>query len=412
MVALRTGLPVLDVTIGLYNPVENQRRWMIVSAIPLFKDRDPMPYEAFVTLTDITDLKRSRKAVERTNELLMGLRDATSHLLAHHRIDDTDIAAALHAIAVSSDVDCAYIYQSADMADTSFRENEGLFEWRREGDAVSGPPAESAREVAFVRWYDRFAAGDIVSLKVQELVGDEKSEFEARGVSSVLAVPVFSEGRLWGCIALESGGEPRMWDAGEVETLRKAASTLGVTIEMSSRALHDPLTGLYNRRYLEEVLVQSHARAAREGSPLSVVVFDIDDFKAINDSRGHAAGDEVLREMSRHLLRHSRAEDTTARLGGDEFAVVMPSATADNAMKSIERWRRIVESKSNLWGKGAGMHFTISAGVSSTGTAHTPEDLLEQADRAMYAAKRNGRNRTLAFEPSAPEKTVPTAPAS
>jgi diguanylate cyclase (GGDEF)-like protein len=412
MVALRTGLPVLDVTIGLFNPVEDQRRWMIVSAIPLFKNRDPRPYEAFVTLTDITDLKRSRKDVERTNELLIGLRDATSHLLAHHRIDDTDIAAALHAVAVSSDVDCAYIYENPDASDASSRDREGWLSWCREVGAVSGPPTESEREAAFGRWYDRFAAGDVVTDRVDELTGAEREEFSERGVSSVLAVPVFSEGRLWGCVVLESGGDPRKWKSDEVETLRKAASTLGATIEMSNRALHDSLTGLYNRRYLEEVLIQSHARAVRESSPLSVVVFDVDDFKAINDSRGHAAGDEALREMSRHLLRYSRAEDTTARLGGDEFAVVMPSATAENAVKSIERWRRVVEMKSTAWGTLGGTRFTISAGVSSTATAHTPEDLLEQADRAMFAAKRAGRNRTLAFEIMAPEPVEPTAPAS
>lgn len=412
MVALRTGLPVLDVTIGIYNPLEEAIRWMIMSAIPLFRNRDPEPYEAFVTLTDISELKRSRKDVERTNELLTGLRDATSHLLAHHRIDDADISAALHAVAVSSDVDCAYIYQNAEIPAGSWQESEGWFEWCREGGAVSGPPEGDEREVTFSRWYDRFSAGDVVCLRVDELASEEKAQFSARSVSSVLAVPVFSAGRLWGCLALESGGEPRNWDSDEVETLRKAASTLGATIEMSSRALHDSLTGLYNRRYLEEVLVQSHARAVREGSPLSVVVFDVDDFKSINDSRGHAAGDEVLREMSRHLLRHSRAEDTTARLGGDEFAVVMPSATAENAVKSIERWRKVVESKSGAWGIGAGMRFTVSAGVSSTATANTPEDLIEQADRAMLAAKRSGRNRTLAFEHNTAGLGEPTAPAS
>jgi diguanylate cyclase (GGDEF)-like protein len=412
MVALRTGLPVNDVTIGLYNPVQNRHRWMIVSAVPLFRAGDPTPYEAFVTLTDITELKQSRKDVDRSNELLVGLRDATSHLLAHYELSDEDIDAALRAIAVSSDADCAYIFENREAADEDFNDREGWFSWCREGGGVDGPPSETERVRAFRRRYDRFSAGDVVSLRSDATGAEATADCAARGVSSVLAVPVFSDGRLWGSLTLEASGEPRRWDPIEVETVRKAASTLGATVELSNRALRDPLTGLYNRRYLGEVLVQTLARAARESSPLSVVSFDIDDFKSINDSHGHAAGDHALREIARHLAKHSRAEDTIARLGGDEFAVVMPNAAQEDAVQSIERWRRRVEIESPSWGIGGGMRLTISAGVSSIDSARTVEELLEQADRAMLSAKQMGRNRSMGFKAQGADSTAPKAPVS
>ncbi len=412
MVALRTGLPVLDVTIGLYNPVENRRRWMIVSAVPLFRQGESDPYEAFVTLTDITELKESRRGVDRTNELLLGLRDATTHLLAHHDLGENDVTAALQAIAVSSNVDCAYIHEDREGANPDYLDGEGWFAWCREAGGVREPPAQAERLSSFKRWRDSFSAGGVVSLRGDEVATEETSVARARGVVSVLAVPVFSDERLWGCLVLEASGEPRSWEPSEIETVRNAASRLGTTMELSSRALRDSLTGLYNRRYLGEMLVQTLARAQREGSPLSVVFFDIDDFKFVNDSHGHSAGDRALREVATHLLKHTRAEDTVARLGGDEFAVVMPSATAEDALKSIERWRISVATNSTSWGIVDGLRLTISAGVSSTDTANSVAELLDQSDLAMFSAKNAGRNRAEIYSEATPKLRTATAPSN
>jgi diguanylate cyclase (GGDEF)-like protein len=208
---------------------------------------------------------------------------------------------------------------------------------------------------------------------------------------------VFSEARLWGFVALEASGEPRGWEPSEIETVRTAATRLGTKIELSNLAVRDPLTGMYNRRYLDESLAQTLARAERDGTPLAVIQFDIDDFKGINDRLGHASGDSVLRELAERLRQHTRTQDTAARIGGDEFLVVMPGATADQAAESAERWRRLVESDSATWDVEGNPTVTISAGISSTSTAHTNDELLAQSDHAMFDAKNAGRNRVLRF---------------
>jgi diguanylate cyclase (GGDEF)-like protein/PAS domain S-box-containing protein len=394
-VALRTGRPVLGVTVGLFDTAEQEWRWLLLSAVPAPEQGASTTTEVFVTLTDVTELKRARQSAERANELLTGLRDATSRILSHPALAGEDITAGIRALAVAFGVDCGYVFLDADARDVVTSSHAETLAWNRPGGSVVVPPTEEDQLDMFERWRNSFSAGRVVGFRVSELELAERKKYEARGVFSVLAVPVYFEGRLWGFASFEASGAPKTWAAEEIETVRAATSRLGATIEFSDRALRDPLTRLYNRRYLEEALAQALARAAREDSSLSVVQFDIDDFKRINDRHGHATGDAVLRELSRRLREHTRAEDTAARIGGDEFVVVMPGATSEDAAESAERWRRLVESDSPTWTAEGSLHITISAGVSSTVTNQTAEELLAMADKAMLEAKRLGRNRVL-----------------
>jgi len=397
MVALRTGLPVSDVMMGFLGGAEEDTRWVLVSAVPLFEPGASSPYEVFVTFTDVTDLKNSREAAQRATELLAGLGEATSHLLAHFELTESDVAAALQAIAVVSGADCAYIYRSRDALGEAVLTSAREFEWHRQAGGVLCPPDATEQANAFSRWHDRFSTGEVVGFRVDQLLDSERAQFEARNVSSVLAVPVFSENEVWGYVAFELSAGARILSPAEVEMARTAASRLGTTIVLSSRALRDSLTGLYNRRYLDEALVQAVARAAREGSSLSVVLFDIDDFKAINDANGHAAGDAVLIALAKRLRAHSRAEDIAARLGGDEFVIVMPNATLEEAVESAERWRSLVERDSPSWEGGWSAGIKITAGVSTATPGQGAAWLLANADNAMLTAKNTGRNSVLAF---------------
>jgi diguanylate cyclase (GGDEF)-like protein len=394
-VALVTGQPVLGVTVALFDSAEQDWRWLLLSAVPELESGSPTPSEVFVTLTDVTELKRARQSAERANELLTGLRDATTRILSHPGLVGEDITAGIRALAVAFGVDCGYVFLDADARDVVISGQAEMLAWNRPGGSILAPPAQEDQLDMFERWRGSFSAGHVVGFGVSELELGERKKYEARSVFSVLAVPVYFEGRLWGFVSFEASGAPKPWAAEEIETVRAAASRLGATIEFSDRALRDPLTGLYNRRYLAEALAQALARAAREGSPLSVVQFDIDDFKRINDRHGHAIGDTVLRELSRRLREHTRVEDTAARVGGDEFVVVMPSATLESATESAERWRCLVESDSATWGGEGCPRITISAGVSSTASNQTAEGLLALADKAMLQAKKLGRNRVL-----------------
>jgi two-component system cell cycle response regulator len=167
------------------------------------------------------------------------------------------------------------------------------------------------------------------------------------------------------------------------------------TIEL---AVTDALTGLHNRRYLDNHLSVLFQRSVQRGRPLSVLITDIDRFKLVNDAYGHDAGDQVLKEFAARVRSTVRGADLACRFGGEEFVVVMPDTTAEIAATVAERLRIAVESTPfTLRGTGQTLDITASFGISSRlSTVTAPDELLKQADRALYEAKNGGRNRVVA----------------
>ncbi|TDK36951.1 PleD family two-component system response regulator [Rhizobium deserti] len=167
------------------------------------------------------------------------------------------------------------------------------------------------------------------------------------------------------------------------------------TIEL---AVTDSLTGLHNRRYLDNHLKVLFNRAAARSRALSVCITDIDRFKSVNDTYGHDAGDEVLREFAARIRSTVRGADLACRYGGEEFVVVMPDTDAAAAASIAERLRDIIErSPFHLKSTGTAINITASLGIACNSTgAETPDQLLKQADRALYEAKNAGRNRVVA----------------
>ncbi|MCJ8518928.1 two-component system cell cycle response regulator [Pseudorhizobium tarimense] len=167
------------------------------------------------------------------------------------------------------------------------------------------------------------------------------------------------------------------------------------TIEL---AVTDGLTGLNNRRYLDSHLKTLFNRAAARGRALSVCITDIDRFKQVNDTYGHDAGDEVLKEFSARIRSTVRGADLACRYGGEEFVVVMPDTDASLARLIAERLRGLIENEPFvLCRAGVTLNITASLGIASNEQgAETPEQLLKQADKALYEAKNGGRNRVVA----------------
>jgi diguanylate cyclase (GGDEF)-like protein len=161
------------------------------------------------------------------------------------------------------------------------------------------------------------------------------------------------------------------------------------TEEQASEARIDSLTGLANRRAIEEVLAAEISRAHRFAHQLAIVLLDLDRFKEINDSFGHGAGDVMLRAVSRLLTSLARQGDTVARWGGEEFVVVLPETDLDGARRFAERLRRTIEAHSV-----GEMRTSASCGVATMLPDDTVEALVGAADQALYQAKSNGRNRT------------------
>jgi two-component system, cell cycle response regulator len=160
------------------------------------------------------------------------------------------------------------------------------------------------------------------------------------------------------------------------------------------QALHDPLTGLLNRRAILDILPDELARAKRNGGSLGVVIADLDYFKRINDTFGHLAGDAVLREVSKRMMSSKRQYDSIGRYGGEEFIVVLPGSDKESARSVAERLRCLLDNVPIVTQEGV-FEVTMSLGVASVDGSkdHNPDSVIQAADAALYKAKRDGRNR-------------------
>ena len=161
-------------------------------------------------------------------------------------------------------------------------------------------------------------------------------------------------------------------------------------------AIQDGMTGIHNKRFFMEFLEREIAVASRHGHPLTLVMFDVDHFKKVNDSFGHLAGDAVLKDLSQRIRPRIRREDLFARYGGEEFACVLPSTALPGGIVFADQLRGLIEQRPCVF-EDKVIHFTISLGVTTLHreTGVDPTGLIKRADDNLYAAKRGGRNRVV-----------------
>jgi len=221
--------------------------------------------------------------------------------------------------------------------------------------------------------------------------------------SSYVAVPVLAGTEVLGAICVTDRKGDAAFDARDVATLRIFAAGAALALEreraLDSAEAHahaaaiDPVSGVFNRRYLQVRLGEELQRSRRHEIPLALLLIDIDDFKIVNDSYGHLAGDLVLRDVAEILRRSVRVFDVCARFGGEEFVIIMPGSTADSAMRIAERIRERIEAYRPSDRLLATMRITVSVGLAVTEPGTTVSQLLARADGALYAAKHAGKNR-------------------
>jgi len=223
-------------------------------------------------------------------------------------------------------------------------------------------------------------------------------------VRSGIVFPVRAEGISIGSLsAFTRSSAQRLGDT-EIDELEQLAFRAGPALENAKRyaearalADMDALTSVHNRRYFHETLAREVARAQRYHRRLSVIVFDLDDFKAVNDRVGHLAGDAVLAEAAERMLSVVRSADMACRVGGDEFAIVLPESSAEDAELLAGRIARAIGSRPI----GAAGTLHLSAGVAELRPGDRANDLFERADEALYRAKELGKARTVLADASA-----------
>ena len=164
---------------------------------------------------------------------------------------------------------------------------------------------------------------------------------------------------------------------------------------VSAQARHDPLTGALNRKGMDEALGRELSNVRRKETPLSISLLDIDNFKKLNDSKGHATGDQALAHLAAVARECMRPQDTLARYGGEEFVILMPDTPIDSGVEAMTRLQRELTKRFFLTG-GEKILITFSAGVAQLGEEESGLDAIKRADQAMYLAKRAGKNRVLA----------------
>ena len=247
-------------------------------------------------------------------------------------------------------------------------------------------------------------------LRPKQMMMDPKATLKSH-----LTLPLTVEGEILGCLSLNSD-QPNAFDAQDLQFLSVIGYQMAATLKHFQRfssikniAIYDTLTGLYNRRYFEEKLGVDAQKSFYSGTPLSLVMVDIDHFKKINDTFGHTEGDQALCKISSLLKTSVRKKDTVARYGGEEFILILPEAGLEESFVIAERIRRQVENTSFEVGQ-TQVNLTLSMGISNfpSHRAKSKEDLVKMADQALYDAKRGGRNKVCIFSGKSAQWTVPT----
>jgi diguanylate cyclase (GGDEF)-like protein len=251
---------------------------------------------------------------------------------------------------------------------------------------------------------------DGASLRVANI--KEFPEFHPRRrryrTNSFMAVPVISDGEVIGVISLADRHDGLPYTAEDLTALRTLLAPVGLALareaarreaqEFARAASLDALSGLFNRRYFHSRLQEELERARRQQSSVALLLIDLDDFKQINDTFGHVAGDDAIRLVADILRASVRTFDSCVRYGGEEFAIVMPGSDTENAARTAERVRQRIQDARLSDPSLAAVRLTVSIGVAST-SGGTARELIEAADVTLYEAKRTGKNRVCAAAP-------------
>lgn len=342
-----------------------------------------------------TEVLRSRARTARLLERLAA-RERETHLLAESPDPDTILRRAYEAAAQLLPISRFDLYTIDDTGRVeeawSLTSEEGArFPRRDPSSPHRGRPIDSPR------LKDLTATETGLSFAPRDLLAGGPATRRLR-------LPLYSGDRLVAHLDLGSPADVDDQVKGEIRALL-APLTAALHASRNWRiAVTDELSGLASRRYFESRLAEEWARQERYRTPLAVAIFDLDRFKSVNDTFGHAAGDRVLRRFGEIVRREIRLTDVACRYGGEEFAVLFAESTSASASAVAERIRRALKREAFEW-EGKPFRATVSAGIAGSGETSERAELLFHADKALYSAKEKGRNRVVVW-PGAPVRRI------
>ena len=337
------------------------------------------------SVRQLESIHRDREALSRTAELLQS---CTKRAEAYAIVRETG----------------AHLFPGSSGSLFIYRESRDLLEHVASWGDGQAPEATLAPEEC---WALRLGSPHFVPRK-----GTIRCPHAHQDSDSYACMPVQGQGQILGLLHISVEVSPRTTRPARDTEQRLRAMTdrvgpalanLKLRDALRELALRDSLTGLYNRRYLDDILNRELHRAERSGTPVSVVMIDIDHFKLFNDRYGHDAGDFVLSALARAIMKSVRASDIACRYGGEEFAIVLPEASLECARERAEQMRLAIRD-TNLTHLGQ----TLPAPTASFGIAVYPtngtksNDLLKAADQALYRAKQEGRDRVCVVAEAVP----------
>ncbi len=369
------------------------------------------------------------RAVRVGDGLVVGWRDETAHMLAATELERRNRELGL----VGQLVEYLQAVESADeVFDVAASFGAQLFENFSGGlflQNESGSVVEARASWGDSTWGDQvFAPESCWALRRGKRHGSLEGNVSPRcahaadGVEALLCIPLLAQGQATGLLVVAASetatlsNTPRSGAASEAlavsvgEHLGLALTNMRLRSSLRDQSIRDPLTGLFNRRYLEETLEREVSRSARSGKPFGLMMLDMDHFKQFNDTHGHAAGDALLEKFGALLLTLTRVEDAACRYGGDEFVILLPESPLDVALLRAEEIRHAA-SRSNIRHKGS----AVDAVTLTVGVAAYPDHgddmagLVHAADEAMYRAKHAGGDRVQVAATPTEAAQQPTA---
>lgn len=407
LITLRTGNPITKSILGLVKP--DDTTWISVNTQPLIHAGDFQPYAVVVSFTDVTESRRSEVAALRRRaqqeRLLSDIAQRIRQTLDLGAILNTTVTEVQHFL----QTDWVIIYRlEPDGSGTIIAEAEtaGL-------PSLLGRKIEQMWNITHATAYQEGSVQICADIHTAMQQGvetpcplDHLTQARAK-----ITVPIVQNQRLWGLLFAYHCQGPRYWEPAELDVLKRLATQLAIAIQQSQLyqhiqavnhqlehlATHDDLTQLANRRSFDTYLKSQWNCLARDQAPLSLILGDIDHFKHYNDTYGHPAGDACLQQVAQALGQVvQRPADLVARYGGEEFAIVLPATDMVGAEAIARAIQKTLRHLALFHGASPiGPHITLSLGIASLvpTLATAPQELIDQADAALYAAKNQGRDR-------------------